>query len=488
MACFSCGLLYEVADPDGDIPCPGCARQLEHHQPSRVYAMEQTGSLDELRADADEAPDERSRTVLLGELDKAADALQEMSGLAPRGRSGAVPPVKRRSLPEAPPPPEDVEVPTQLFAPAPAPADRPSKPRRTNPPPRVEPPPPPMEAADDAPTGPFRGRPEAAPADDPLAELLAEPSLARSQAAPVAPPVRAPRRRGRRSAGSLLGVVVTVVIGGGIAAMMVLKGRGPVAPQGVAELAPVGGAEAPTETAGELETVVDTVAETLPTAPHVDPLADRAWLAAGPEALRTSAGLVPGLASGWPTPASLQRDEGGEWVPAARRLLERASEPGGAPLALAFDGSIPASSVLRFAYSGHKAGFDRFSLVVRRVDRPERLAGIDFALELPSSTRPSAGVAVVRVGRLGVRLSVESRDGERLTAEDAVVPREQPGDIDAASLEDALRGVCAAHPAVRTAVVHVDPEMTVAQLVPLLVHLREAPDRDRFPSLRLARP
>ena len=316
---------------------------------------------------------------------------------------------------------------------------------------------------------------------DAIGDLLrSAPAPAQADGAPPAAPL--PTRRRRRGGVSPLGVMVTVVIVGGITAMVVLK-RDPNEPS--ATRAPDTSDAPAAAKKSALEEAVAEAVPALPSAKHIDAVVDTVWLVAGPEALRTSIGAVPGVASNRPPLSAFRRDDRGTWLPAMRQALSRAGGPARDQLSMALDAGTPASSLLRFAYSGHLAGFNRFSILVRREDRPDRLTAIDFSIDLPEHARPSAGVAVVRVGRLGVRVSVESRDGERLTPVDAVVPR-TAGSVDIPTLERVLTELTKRHRAVRVAIVYLDPDMTLAQVVPLLVRLREAQDRDRFPSLRLA--
>jgi len=268
---------------------------------------------------------------------------------------------------------------------------------------------------------------------------------------------------------------------GGVAAMSLLK-RPEVSTSG-SENAPTPASDVPRSA---LEGAIAETIPVLPRAPHIDAVVEAVWLAAGPEALRTSVGPVPGIASSDPASSVTRRNDGGVWFPALRRVLSGVAGRARDPLSLALDAAAPSASLVRFAYSGHLSGFHRYSLVVRRDDGTARLSAIDFSLDLADRPRPSAGVAVVRIGRLGVRLSVESREGERLTPADAVAARSSDGSVDMASLERHLQALTRAYRAIRMAIVYVDPDMPLGQLVPLLVRLREAPDQDRFPSLRLS--
>ena len=528
MACFRCSLLYEVAETAG-VPCPSCGTTLVAHSPDKVFDLEATGSLSG-PADAAPAPSPEmeqhvdstgERTMLLGDLDNALELLKQHSRPSALindldstlpAPTGPVPP--RRNNPPAPPKDDSLDIgPTRLFSSTPPPRLRPDSgpvPGFEGAPTRPAPesyPQPPARAAAPKPRPSRPGSKPAAPPAPPASP--AQPAtgdgddyfdrskfvevpdaigdLLQARPAPAAPrddgPPRGNPPRRRRGGISLLGVGVTAVILAGIVAMVIFK-PDPNDP-GSARSPDPKTPDRPAAEVSELARAVAQAVPSLPTGPHIDPVVEAVWIVAGPEALRTSAGSIPGVASNRPPPSAFRRDDRGSWLPGMRQALGRAVGPARDQLALALDAGTPASSLLRFAYSGHLAGFNRFSVIVQREDKPDKLSAIDFSLDLPDNARPSAGVAVIRVGRLGLRISVESRDGERLTPVDAVVPR-SAGAVDEARLEQVLNALSTRHRAIRVAIVHLDPDMTLTQVVPLLVKLREAADRDRFPSLRLA--
>ncbi len=245
--------------------------------------------------------------------------------------------------------------------------------------------------------------------------------------------------------------------------------------------APTAPAEASRADPSPLEQGLAETQARLPVAVAADSVDVTAYLVAGPEGVRSVAGPVPGLITARVPDTLVTVDDQGAWIPGLVEALTRAVD---SPrmLTLALDAGTDARSVARFARSGRRAGFERFALVVQPPGAADARGSLEF--ELPGSARPSAGVAVVRVGRLGVHASVEGRDGRKLDEGD-MVPR-RSGRLDREGLDRLLTRLTGAHPLVRVALLHANGDLPLPELVDVVSVLRTAGERDRYPTVWLA--
>ncbi len=462
-ACFQCELLFEVDPRSGQTsPCPTCGGPLEDYEPSH----------DEL-AEADF--DEPAHTAAL-DADPGI-----VSTLAVEGLAAAV---KARAAADARPVPAPVPVPTPSAPPAPTPPE--ARPKYGQPPARRRTKIAPVDAlagelqtVDDQPPVPAPLRtPTPAPAPSPApspAPVPARPAPAVAQPARVAvspappPAARATPPVALGSGGPskkplFVAAALALLVVGGVGAWFATRGDSPPPPAEIPEPDRPAWPE-PLKTAlGEGSAMVPVVA-------GADALAEGPFLAGGPEGLTGSFGPVLGLASTTIPDPLVRTDDGGEWVDALRAALERAAVDRGAPLAFAFDGSVPSRTLLRLAYAAQKAGHGKLALVVGREEISGELGGIPLAV----TTDPLPDAVHVRVGRLGFRVEAPGREPTRVERTDADA-------LDLVGLAKQLDGLGGAE----TGVVHAIGDLPLNQLAAVLSVMRGSPEKPRLRALALA--
>jgi hypothetical protein len=298
------------------------------------------------------------------------------------------------------------------------------------------------------------------------------------------PARRAPARSGGAGRVVLLILALALVGAGGGAAIWWFGLRKP-APEAKADDTPPPAEKEPTWDE-KLSKVLEDGQATLPTVAAEVPLAEQPFVAGGPEALGTSAGVVPGLPSVKINEPLVESDGGGEWV----RTLKAALDPiagGQSSLALALDASVPARTLTRMAYSGFKAGFRKFGLVVNKQGTPGARAVLPFTLHLPETTLPKEGAVVVRIGRLGLIVVVQGPDGAQLSAERTTIPRKDADNsLDLKALGERLDALHTAHPDVKAAVVYPNDDLTLDTLAQVMNQVRRGASKDRFPDLAVS--
>lgn len=436
-ACFPCELLFEVPDDAVDRAdgCPQCGQLLVLH------LNEAAGR----RPPAVEPEEEERTTLFTGRgVDLAALAAPQ-----PAPEPVLEPTVALRA-----------DLVAGLRPPSPAPAPVPV----------------PAPAPHPAPTSDFDAPLEG---QDDLSMLVGAQQMQAVLAEPRSPALERIRRR-RRARLAWLAVLACLV--GGIAAGVYWLKRHQ-RPAGTA-------AAAPAAAEGEQSELTRALAETdvqLTEGRPFETLAPGPYVAAGPDGLRTSTGPVVGLISTAVPPNQLERDEAGVWIAPLAANLKHGNRRETDLLVLAIDARETARTLLRFAYSGYRAGYSRFGLAVRPPREPEAPGVAEVTLHLPDSAVPSAGIAVVRVGRLGVYADVEARDGKKLSEGDGHVPRQRAGGpLDHDGIGRRLDALIEKHPIVRDAVVHLDPDLPMTEVAALLATVRFGDQRDRYPGVRVA--
>ncbi len=510
MACFQCELLFEVVRI-APTSCPRCAQPLEAHDPEEIYDLDETGQHTAPVQPTSGRASGEERTVLIGGLsgehrrllqstkevdlneeDTDAFAAQPTEAFAQDPLESAATgdfakPVPTDEFDAAPTRALSRDGLVDLAPPAAPPAGGRSgpvppprkKPPRKKPPKRSAPPKPAAPAPPESSSGYFDGRSRMVDVPDALGDMISKP------AAPTAPKSVPPstRKSGNRGGkGPLWALLVLVPLVGLPTWLLTRTASKPPSAAGSTD----GGAAAPK--AGEGSALKKAVAQALsglPEGPHVDAVPEDAWIVAGPETLLSSVGPVIGLASARVPGSQLRQGPGGAYSPAVVRTLRRAKSPGRDRIAVGVQPSAQVRTLLLFAHSAKRAGFPTFSLLIQRQDREGKLGAIDLGLVNAKAERPSAGTAVIRVGRLGVRVDIEGRGGERISKPSPAVPRDPGGGFDPSALERRLEALDAAYPLIRLALLYPDPEMKIRHLVPLLTHLREAPQRDRYPTIRV---
>jgi hypothetical protein len=218
-------------------------------------------------------------------------------------------------------------------------------------------------------------------------------------------------------------------------------------------------------------------------------LEESPFIAGGPEGLSSSAGVIPGLPSVKINEPLVESDAGGEWVSTLKTALDPAAGNGSARLALALDGSVPMKTITRMAYSGFKAGFRKFGLVVGRGDgAPGERGVLPFALQLPETQLPAPAAVVIRIGSRGVNVAVQKPDGADVDAsERATIPRrENDNGLDLKGLGEKLDALSAAHADVKSAVIFANDDLKLDQLAQVVALVRRGPEKPRFPEVSLS--
>ncbi len=218
-------------------------------------------------------------------------------------------------------------------------------------------------------------------------------------------------------------------------------------------------------------------------------LAESPFIAGGPEGLSTSAGVIPGLPSVKINEPLVESDGGGEWVSTLKTALDPASGDGSARLALALDGSVPLKTITRLAYSGFKAGFRKFALVVGRGNgAPGERGLLPFTLQLPETKAPAPAAVVIRIGSRGMLVAVQGPDGNDLDpAERANIPRrEKDNGLDLTILGEKLDALSAAHADVKAAIIYANDDLKLEQLAQIVAIVRNGAEKARFPEVALS--
>ena len=298
-------------------------------------------------------------------------------------------------------------------------------------------------------------------------------------------------RRRKRSRWPLAAVALVLVAGGGGVAAWhfgLVELRSPTGPADISVLAP---REPVTGASWEarLERVLQDGHALIPVVPGSAPLQEGAFLAGGPEGLSTSHGPVPGLPSTL-VPAPLVRsDNGAEWIGPLEASLERllAESPG--LLLIALDGSAATQVLTRFAYTAQKAGYRMFGLVVGR-DDGEGKGQIPFIVHRAGGTLPPSGALVVRIGRLGFHVTVQSSDGKALpNAENPIIPR-RPGNnlLDVRALDKRLGRLRTQYESVRAAILFANDDLPIDKLAEVMSRIRGSDAGPRYERIALGVP
>lgn len=344
-------------------------------------------------------------------------------------------------------------------------------------PPASEPPTPEPPAELHAPLEEDEGAPDA------LGALVAE------QTPP--PALYGPRTRPRRRRSPLFSLMVLVVVLASVGGVVVTVMRDdPYGNQKKPTDAPADPAMqvATEEVEDELSGAVKTAGVALVTSRAAVDLESGPYLLAGEQSLATSFGMIPGLPSAKISQTALGKDRDGLWVkPALTPLQKAVSDPSQATLLIGVDRDRQASLLKALAYTGHKAGYDRLSLMVRKADGSEAPGQIPFSVFVKGTSLPTAGIARVNIDRRGIIAQVYSRDGEKLTEGDGLLPRLADGErrLDLDGLDVALETLVAAHPQVRQAIITFDDDTPIADVVEIFTRLRSGSTRDRFTALSM---
>ena len=234
-----------------------------------------------------------------------------------------------------------------------------------------------------------------------------------------------------------------------------------------------------------LEQVLDESGIALPVVRGSKPLSESPYVAGGPDGLTTSMGPVPGLPSVLVPPPLVQSDKVGKWVGPLKSSLGRVAKGPKSLLLLAIDGSTRTEVVSQFAYSGHKAGIRRFGLVVGRQEENAK-GHLPVTLKLPGSPLPANGAVVVRVGKLGFHVTVQSADGASVSKGDPIVPRRVgTHQLDMKGLGDRLVALARDFPSVSYVVLYARSDLPVDTLAALISRIRTSAI-ERFEGVALA--
>lgn len=212
------------------------------------------------------------------------------------------------------------------------------------------------------------------------------------------------------------------------------------------------------------------------------------YLLAGEQSLATSFGMIPGLPSAKIPQTVVDQDQDGLWVkPALNPLKGAATDPSQATLLIGVDQARQASLLKALAYTGHKAGYSRLSLMVRKADGSDKPGQIPFQVFIKGQKLPTAGIARVKIDRQGIVARVYARDGEQLSKGDGLLPRlaDQDRRLDLDGLDVAIEKLVAEHSQVRHAIISVADETPIADVVEVFTRLRSGSTRDRFTALMM---
>ncbi|MEE2788739.1 MAG: hypothetical protein VX589_15495 [Myxococcota bacterium] len=215
---------------------------------------------------------------------------------------------------------------------------------------------------------------------------------------------------------------------------------------------------------------------------HADLALDIPFIALGTEGVRSSIGTRLGLTSMNIPEARIARDEKGSWIELLRRTLST-SVVKKSRIALALDRGATARHVWLLAQSVHRAGFQRIYLVVERASDGE-LGLLSVAVDRRKI--PSAGQVAIRLDEEGLFTSVIARDGSRLTADMPPVRRRSGGDLNFDAIDDRFHTLTRRFPLIRAVSLHVDPRLSLPDLVRLIHSLRHGPEKERFTTVRLS--
>ncbi len=190
-----------------------------------------------------------------------------------------------------------------------------------------------------------------------------------------------------------------------------------------------------------------------------------------------------GLASARIPEHLLEGEPDQQWVKPLKTAIERESPANKDVFILALDGSVSAGTMSHLGRSAIQAGFERLALTF---DRQEAGGGVGMMeFRLGKGKLPSAGGALIRVGKLGVHTRIESRDGRRLSEKLPEVANGDDGNPDLESIDARLERLSRAHPLVRVAVIFVNRELPIKDLAGVMQRVMVGPEKERFTSLRL---
>lgn len=498
-ACFRCELLFEVdeASADRDVACPQCGGPLDDYEPDEddlagdaqpsveMPAQGDSGIVATRAFDGLAAAVREQLAARKARIDAVSDPVPEVPAPSvARAVPVAVPSVGDKGpgatkvldaisgdmlaglAPRAPAPMEPTsqlggDLVAEVRAAPPAAEPGPARPRRRY-----------GTSEDDRPR-----RTVVADVDE-LADEVGPPGDAGSFSRPSRP-------SGGGAGRVVLIVALLVVVGAGGGAAVwwfALRDTG----AGTTVEAPVSEA-APPKWDARLAAALENGQAVLPVVATELALEEGPFVAGGPEALATSAGDVPGLPSVKINEPLVESDGGGEWVRTLKTALDPLASGGGARLALALDGSVQVKALGRMAYSGFKAGFRKFGLVVGRDGLPGQHGVLPFSLHLPDAKLPEAGAVVVRIGRLGLMVTVLGPDGAQISEQKATIPRrESDNGLDLKALGERLDALRVAHAEVKTAVIYPTDDLSLDQLAIVVSGVRTARDKVRFPEIALS--
>jgi len=207
------------------------------------------------------------------------------------------------------------------------------------------------------------------------------------------------------------------------------------------------------------------------------------YLAASDEALRTSFGSVMGLTSSRIPDHLLEGEPDNQWVKPLKAAIARDTKSARDVFILALDGSTNAGTMTQFGRSALQAGYERLALTF---DRQEAGGGVGMTeFRLGQGKLPSAGGALIRIGKLGVHTRIESRDGRRLSEKLPEVSNGDDGNPDLEAIDSRMERLSRAHPLVRVAVIFVNRELPLKRLAEVMQRVMVGPEKERFTSLRL---
>ena len=222
----------------------------------------------------------------------------------------------------------------------------------------------------------------------------------------------------------------------------------------------------------------------LPRIRGTESLDERApYVLASTETLQASFGSVVGLASTEVPSHLLDGDANAQWIKPLKAAIQRDATGERDLFVLALDGASTAGTVAQFGRSALQAGYERLALTFKRQEVGGGLG--TMTLRLGKGKLPSAGGALIRVGKLGVHARIESRDGRRLSEKLPEVSNGEDGNLDLESIDAQMERLSRAHPLVRVGVIFVNRDLPLEALAMVMQRVTLGPEKERFTSLRL---